>query len=106
MNIEERRVRHKISKENARQRAREFIATYLSEHPCVDCGERDSVVLTFDHVQGQKHDNISDMVRNGLSVETIRAEIEKTEVACFNCHAIRTQKRSESYRWQRINRGG
>ncbi len=106
MNIEERRVRHKISKENARQRAREFITAYLAEHPCVDCGESDPIVLTFDHVRGEKRDNISDMVRNGLSVEAIRAEIEKTEVTCFNCHAIRTQKRSESYRWQRINGGG
>jgi hypothetical protein len=106
MNIEERRARHKISKENARQKAREFIATYLSAHPCIDCGETDPVVLTFDHVRDQKHDNISDMVRNGLSIEAIRTEIEKTEVACFNCHTIRTQKRSESYRWQRINGGG
>jgi hypothetical protein len=77
MNIEERRTRHKISKENARQRAREFIATYLAEHPCVDCGETDPIVLTFDHVRGEKRGNVSDMVRNGLSVEAIRAEIEK-----------------------------
>ena len=106
MDIERRRERHKANKENARQRAREFIAFYLAEHPCVDCSESDSIVLTFDHVRGQKRDNISDMVRNGLSIEAIRAEIEKTEVTCFNCHAIRTQKRSESYRWQRINGRG
>lgn len=105
MNILARRERQKINKENARNKAREFIATYLSEHHCVDCGESDSVVLTFDHVRGQKVSNISDMVGNGLSVEAIRAEIEKTEVTCFNCHTIRTQKRSGSYRWQRMNGG-
>ena len=99
------RERQKINKENARNKARVFIATYLSEHHCVDCGESDTVVLTFDHVRGQKRNNISDMVRNGLSVEAIRAEIEKTEVTCFNCHTIRTQKRSGSYRWQRMNGG-
>jgi hypothetical protein len=107
MDINAQRERRKANKENARQRAREFIAAYLATHPCVDCGtETDNVVLTFDHVRGQKRDNIADMVRNGLSVEAIRTEIEeKTEVVCFNCHAIRTQKRSGSYRWKRINGG-
>lgn len=100
MGIEERRARHKINKENARNKAREFIATYLLEHPCTDCGEGDPIVLTFDHVRGEKRDNISDMVRNGLSVEAIRTEIEKTEVTCFNCHALREQKRMGAYRWR------
>ena len=100
MNIEERRARHKNNKENARNKAREFIAAYLVTHPCVDCGESDPVVLTFDHVKGEKRDNIADMVRNGLSVEAIRAEIEKTEVTCFNCHSLREQKRAGTYRWR------
>jgi hypothetical protein len=100
MDIEERRARHKINKENARNRAREFIAAYLSQHPCVDCGESDPIVLTFDHVREEKRDNIADMVRNGLSVEAIAAEIEKTEVTCFNCHSLREQKRMGAYRWR------
>src|SRR5688572_17252095 len=106
MNIEERRARQKINKENARQRAREIITEYFATHPCVDCGETDSVVLTFDHIGIDKRDNVSDMVRNGLSVDTIRAEIAKCEVVCYNCHAIRTQKRSRAYRWRKISGGG
>jgi len=105
MNIEERRARHRIARKKSRDRAREFVTSYLLEHPCLDCGETDPVVLTFDHVRGEKRANIADMISNSFGVETITAEIEKTEVVCFNCHAIRTQKRSESYRWKRINGG-
>jgi hypothetical protein len=101
MDIGARRERHRINKENARNKAREFIASYLSTHHCVDCGNSDPVVLTFDHVRGEKRANIADMVRNGLSVEAIRNEIENTEVTCFNCHAMREQKRSGAYRWRR-----
>ena len=106
MNIERRRERHRVNKANASQRAREFVDIYLREHPCVDCGETDIVVLTFDHVQDEKRANIANMVGGGFGVESIKAEIEKCEVTCFNCHAIRTQKRSGAYRWQRTNGNG
>jgi hypothetical protein len=32
-------------------------------------------MLTFDHVRGTKKDNISDIVNNGWSIETIKVEI-------------------------------
>jgi hypothetical protein len=106
MNIDERRQRHRINKENARNKAKEFIAAYFATHPCVDCGEGDPIILTFDHVIGEKRGNASDMIQSGYGVESIKAEIEKCEVVCFNCHAIRSQERSGMYRWQRINGGG
>jgi len=33
--------------------------------------------------------NVADAVRNGLSLDTIKKEIEKCIVLCANCHAIR-----------------
>jgi hypothetical protein len=100
MDIGRRRERHKANKENARQRAREFIAAYFATHSCVNCGESDPIVLTFDHVRGEKRNNVADMVRDGLGVESIKDEIEKCEVVCFNCHALRTQERTGAYRWR------
>ena len=66
---------------------------YLSQKSCADCGENDAEVLTFDHVRGEKRDDVSNMVRYGLSIKTIALEIEKTDVVCFNCHMRREQAR-------------
>ena len=93
-------------KENLRNKAREFITAYLSKHPCVDCGESDTVVLTFDHVRGVKSYNVGDMVATDRSLETIRDEIEKCEVRCFNCHAKRTHEQQRTNRWKRVNGNG
>jgi hypothetical protein len=100
MGILEDRERHKANKEAARQRCREYVANYFATHCCTDCGERDPFVLTFDHVRGMKRANVSDMVRDGLGLETLKAEIEKCDVVCYNCHSLRTQERSGSYRWR------
>jgi hypothetical protein len=100
MDIHTDRERRKANKEAARQRSRDYVANYFATHSCADCGESDPVVLTFDHVRGKKQANVSDMVRDGLGLETIRAEIEKCDVVCYNCHSLRTQERSGSYRWR------
>jgi hypothetical protein len=99
---EQRKVQLKANKEAAKQRAREFIAEYLATRSCVDCGENDSSVLTFDHVRGEKKYNIADMVQNGLSVEAIKLEILNTDIRCFNCHSIRTHEQINSYRWRKV----
>lgn len=84
---------NKVSRLNAREEDREYVYQYLCEHPCQDCGETNTLVLTFDHVRGKKKGNISDMVGNGWSIETIIVEIEKCDVVCFNCHMKREYKR-------------
>jgi hypothetical protein len=100
-----RKEQLKANKKAARQRGRDDVANYFATHPCVGRGESDPVVLTFDHVRGTKRGNASDMIRDGLGLETIKAEIEKWDVVCYNCHSLRTQGRSDAYRWRREKLG-
>lgn len=66
---------------------------YLTEHPCVDCGESDPVVLEFDHRDGEiKRLAIAQMIERRYSWESIMAEIAKCDVRCANCHRRRTSK--------------
>jgi hypothetical protein len=69
---------------------------YLLEHPCVDCGEQDPVVLEFDHLR-DKERAIGSLLR-GWRWETIVDEIAKCEVVCANCHRRRTFARQQSWR--------
>ena len=78
---------------NAREEAREYIYQYLLEHPCLDCGETNPQLLSFDHVRGDKKLGISEMVGRGWSLETIKAEVRKCDVVCFNCHMRRERRR-------------
>ncbi|MEN3273201.1 MAG: bifunctional UDP-N-acetylglucosamine pyrophosphorylase / glucosamine-phosphate N-acetyltransferase [Actinomycetota bacterium] len=73
------------------------IHAYYLEHPCVDCGESDPIVLQFDHVRGVKYKAIADMVRAVSSWAAIAREIEKCEVRCANCHWRRTAKQFNWY---------
>ena len=71
---------------------------YLACHPCVDCAQTDIRVLEFDHVHGKKSGNISRMAGLGYSWSTIEAEIAKCEVECGNCHRIKENEKSDSWR--------
>jgi hypothetical protein len=86
------------SKKSNRKRAfdrRQKIVDYLKEHPCIDCGEEDPIVLQFDHIRDKKID-ISNMVgRNGW--EIIQEEIAKCVVRCANCHTRKTAKEQKWY---------
>lgn len=95
----ERELKYKAKRQVAkREEARHFVFAYLRDHPCVDCGESDPMVLTFDHVTGRKKMDISQMVNQGYSFDAIRNEIEKCEVRCANCHMrIEKQRRGTIY---------
>ena len=78
---------------------KQLLYTYLSEHPCVDCGETDVRVLEFDHIRGTKSTNIARLLNNAVSWFTIEKEISKCEVRCANCHRIKTNERGGWWRF-------
>lgn len=86
-----RRDKHKKYQQISRMRLEIIVRDYLLQHPCVDCGESDIIVLDFDHIR-DKVGNISDLVRNG-NKEILLREIEKCEIRCANCHRRKTAER-------------
>ena len=98
-------IRNKRARENgyvygtrkkAKKRNRKFVESYLLSHPCIDCGNSDIRVLEFDHVRGEKLGNISHAVQRAWSIEKLKAEIDKCEVRCCNCHRIITINRRKT----------
>ena len=79
-------------------RNREYITAYLKEHPCIDCGESDPIILEFDHVGGDKEAELSVLVRSGCRLHRIQAEILKCVVRCANCHRRKTAKQFNWYK--------
>jgi hypothetical protein len=75
------------------------LVEYLIEHPCVDCGQTDVVVLQFDHRdRANKAIAVGNLVRYG-SWQRIAAEIAKCDVRCANCHQRRTAKQ---FGWRKL----
>jgi hypothetical protein len=74
------------------------VISYFRDHPCVDCGESDPVVLQFDHVRGKTRE-LSDMLSSGSSWDRISREIEKCEVRCANCH---WRRRAKEIGWRKV----
>jgi hypothetical protein len=64
---------------------------FLKEHPCVDCGEDDVIVLEFDHLENKSF-SVAYGIRN-CNWESVLAEMAKCDVVCANCHRRRTAQR-------------
>jgi hypothetical protein len=92
---EKARLLRQVTQRRSEVRAK--IIEYLREHPCVDCGETDIVVLEFDHVR-EKIADISVYASGGRSWQRVKAEIDKCEVRCANCHRRKTRERSAVHR--------
>lgn len=69
----------------------QYLVAFLREHPCVDCGEADPIVLEFDHLRDKKF-GIATGIRN-RNWNDVLDEIAKCDVVCANCHRRRTAKR-------------
>lgn len=85
--LEKAKKRNKIN----RLTIQTYIWSYLTSHPCVDCGEKDPIVLDFDH-KSDKISEVSSIIKSNQSLTKIKEEISKCEVRCANCHRRKTAK--------------
>src|SRR5262249_10558994 len=79
-----------------REERTKLLFEYFEEHPCTDCGERDPVILEFDHLRDKSFAIGSKLTH--MAWAKILAEIEKCEVVCVSCHRRRTESRRGSMR--------
>lgn len=94
---EQKRIRRK--NDVIKHRNAKFLCDYLLEHPCVDCGEDDPIVLDFDHVKSVKSFNVSEgALLRGLGLKKLAIEISKCEVRCANCHRRRTASLTKNHK--------
>ncbi len=95
---------------SAKQECRRFVIEYLLDHPCVDCGESDLLVLDFDHLEPSlKRYSISRLLSgttNSTSLKRVRNEIAKCVVRCSNCHRRRTIKQFGSWKLRLLENNG
>jgi hypothetical protein len=91
--------KYQVTSKQHRFEKRLFIYNYKLAHPCIDCGEKDPIVLDFDHRNPEdKNGNISRMATNRTTIKKLEREIAKCDVRCANCHRRRTAKQFDWYK--------
>ena len=67
---------------------RKWLIDYKKTLKCVRCDENHPATLTFHHKDdSEKEFEIGNIIKLGVSLKRILAEIAKCEVLCANCHA-------------------
>ena len=93
--LDKARRRNKMVKD----RSYEYLGPYLLSHPCIDCGEKDILVLEFDHRDRRMKDSeISHIIQNGATLEKLKKEVEKCDVRCSSCHRRKTELENNSWK--------
>ncbi len=69
----------------------------LKDQPCADCGGRfPHYVMEFDHVRGTRNTPVARLQKSARS--RLRAEVQKCDLVCANCHKVRTHRRRQAMR--------
>jgi hypothetical protein len=80
-----------VAQKRHRLKIRALMFEYLSDKSCIDCGEKDPVVLEFDHREkDKKFKHISKLMSGHYSWNSVLNEIDKCDIRCANCHRRKT----------------
>lgn len=93
----ERRTSVRANLKRQRQHNLEKMIESLGEQRCADCGETNLLKLEFDHLRDKKF-NISEGIAKGYAWKRIKEEIDKCQVLCANCHAVKTAYQCNSWK--------
>jgi hypothetical protein len=102
-NIEKTRKNNSAAQQRRYIKNRELLCQYLTENPCITCGESDIVVLDFDHRDPSTKRTTISKAATSWSWETIKTEIDKCDVLCANCHRRKTAKELVWYKHARMD---
>ena len=73
------------------QRNRDFVTGFKANKKCSHCPENRAICLHFHHIKGHKQPGdkgVSELIRNGSSIQRITEEIAKCIILCANCHLV------------------
>jgi len=83
-----RKVKHNENKRKRRAILASWLKSYKKDLACISCNENHPACLDFHHINSkEKEGTVANMISEGYSMKTIRAEINKCIVLCRNCHA-------------------
>lgn len=86
-------IQRSLEKSQTQRQELKNYVNKVKENPCMDCGNQyHPCQMDFDHISN-KIRAVADMVRRAVSLETLKAEIDKCELVCSNCHRLRTHNR-------------
>lgn len=85
--------KHRESEQKRYHKRREILQNIKMKTGCVDCGYNEHpAALHFDHMPSEKK-QFGIAQNHSRKWETLIQEIQKCEVVCANCHAVRTDQR-------------
>ena len=100
-NSDRYKAHRRVNQPRYRRERRRLLLEYLKDKQCVDCGERDPVVLDFDHVRGVKTGDVGRMLGR-YAWARILDELKKCQIRCANCHRRKTAR---DFKWFKGNFG-
>jgi 5-methylcytosine-specific restriction endonuclease McrA len=89
-------AKRKNTARNRRKKHQLQLMQILAQSGCIACGERDPIVLDFDHI-ANKEFGISVALRRGIRWSAIVQELQKCQILCSNCHRRKTARELKHY---------